>query len=136
MCFRGGARRRQTDRKNRADRSGRRRRRGAGLPGARAAGEPVEFDGWAGFGVANCSYLAPKDDFVHDGGAVDVIWHFHAGQMATADMKTSNARAVFVSCGYGIGTGGYSSNFDDPNRFGGMMRSLTRTLARKAGARG
>ena len=97
-----------------------------------AAPTPVDFEAsWAGFGVANCSYLAPKD-FVRDDGGIDVIWHFHAGQMATRDMKASNARAVFVSCGYGIGTGRYSSTFEDPNRFGAMMKSLVHTLVRKA----
>ncbi|MFO0743005.1 MAG: hypothetical protein U0270_44430 [Labilithrix sp.] len=94
----------------------------------------ASFDGasWAGFGVAHCSYLAPASDFIGEDGGVDVVWHFHAGQMATSDMKASGMRAVFVSCGYGIGTGGYSSNFEDPNRFGAMMRSLTRTISFKA----
>lgn len=94
---------------------------------------PASFEGsaWAGFGVASCSYLAPAD-VIGDDGAVDVVWHFHAGQMATADMKASEMRTVFVSCGYGIGTGGYSSTFEDPNRFGGMMRSLLRTISFKA----
>src|SRR5262249_27528645 len=99
---------------------------------APAEARPVEFDTWAGFGVASCSYLAATNA-VQDDGAVDVIWHFHAGQMATRDMKASNARAVFVSCGYGIGTGGYSSHFDDPGAFTSMMKSLTRTIARKTG---
>lgn len=94
--------------------------------------EPVEYDSWAGFGVASCSYLAPTNP-VNADGSVDVVWHFHAGQMAARDMKASNARAVFVSCGYGIGTGGYSSHFDDPNAFGSMMKRLTATIARKAG---
>ena len=98
------------------------------------ASAPASFEGstWAGFGVANCSYLAPSSDFIGDDDAIDVVWHFHAGQMATADMKASEMRTVFVSCGYGIGTGGYSSNFDDPNRFSGMMRSLLRTVSFKA----
>jgi hypothetical protein len=96
------------------------------------AAASFEGSSWAGFGVASCSYLAPSSDFIADDGAIDVVWHFHAGQMATADMKASGMRAVFVSCGYGIGTGGYSSNFDDPNRFGAMMKSLTRTISFKA----
>lgn len=99
-----------------------------------AAPAPASFEGssWAGFGVASCSYLAPASDFIAEDGAIDVVWHFHAGQMASNDMKESGMRAVFVSCGYGIGTGGYSSHFDDPNRFGAMMRSLVRTIAFKA----
>lgn len=97
---------------------------------------PASFDdsSWAGFGVARCSYLAPSSEFIGEDGAVDVVWHFHAGQMATADMKASGLRAVFVSCGFGngFGTGAYSSTFDDPNRFTAMMKSLTRTIGFKA----
>lgn len=97
------------------------------------APEPVEFGAaFTGFGVANCSYLAPTSEYIGDDGAIDVVWHFHAGQMALADMKASNLRGVFVSCGYGIGTGGYSSTFEDPNRFGTMMKSLTRTIGQRS----
>ena len=104
-----------------------------GGPEPMPAPEPVEFGaGWTGFGVASCSYRAPTSEYIAADGAIDVVWHFHAGQMATADMKTSNLRGVFVSCGYGIGTGGYSSNFDDPQRFGVMMKSLTRTIGQRA----
>lgn len=105
----------------------------APIPAAAAAPD-ASFEGssWAGFGVAGCSYLAPSSDFIAEDGAVDVIWHFHAGQMASADMKASGMPAIFVSCGYGIGTGGYSSRFTDPSRFGAMMRSLTRTISFKA----
>jgi hypothetical protein len=100
-----------------------------------AAFQLASFEGssWAGFGVAKCSYLAPSSSFIGEDGAIDVVWHFHAGQMATADMKSSGMPAVFVSCGYGIGTGGYSSTFDDPNRFDSMMKSLTRTVGQRAG---
>ncbi|MBX3227506.1 MAG: hypothetical protein KIT84_14215 [Labilithrix sp.] len=95
-----------------------------------AVAEPVAFDApFTGFGAAGCSYLAPTSEFIGADGAIDVVWHFHAGQMAAADMKTSGLRAVFVSCGYGIGSGGYSSRFEDPNRFGAMMKSLTRMIA-------
>jgi hypothetical protein len=96
----------------------------------------ASFEGssWAGFGIARCSYLAPTSDFIAEDGAIDVVWHFHAGQMATADMKASGMRAVFVSCGFGsgFGTGAYSSTFDDPSRFTAMMKSLTRTIGFKA----
>lgn len=104
-----------------------------------AAPAPIpsaSFEGssWAGFGVARCSYLAPASEFIAEDGAIDVVWHFHAGQMATADMKASGLRAVFVSCGFGngFGTGAYSSAFDDPSRFTSMMKSLTRTIGFKA----
>lgn len=96
---------------------------------------PMEWSrGWQGFGIAKCSYLAPAhpSDFIADDGSVDVIFHFHAGQMSEREMKASGARAVFVSCGYGIGSGGYSSNFDDPARFGVMIKRLTHTIGAAA----
>ncbi len=87
---------------------------------------------WSGFGVASCSYLAPKAELVGDDGGIDVVWHFHAGQMSEREMRASGVRGVFVSCGYGIGTTGYSRAFDDPSRFRSMMKRLTRTIGNKA----
>jgi hypothetical protein len=48
--------------------------------------------------------------------------------MADRDIRVSGVRGVFVSCGYGIGTGGYSKAFENPKRFGAMMKSLSRTV--------
>jgi hypothetical protein len=93
----------------------------------------VEMErGWKGFGVPNCSYLAPKEDFVADDGSVDVVFHFHAGQMSEREIRTSGVRGVFVSCGYGVGTTGYARNFEDPTRFGWMMKRLTKTIGASA----
>lgn len=90
---------------------------------------------WRGFGVPKCSYLAPvnAEDFIAATGEVDVVFHFHAGQMSEREMKASGARSVFVSCGYGIGSGGYSAAFEDPTRFGWMMKHLLGTISRAKG---
>ena len=87
---------------------------------------------WKGFGVAKCSYLAPREDFIGDDGGVDVVFHFHAGQMSEREMRESGVRGVFVSCGYGIGSGGYARAFADEGRFGFMMKRLTSAIGREA----
>ena len=86
---------------------------------------------WQGFGVSSCSYLAPKEELVAEDGGIDVIFHFHAGQMSEREMRASGVRGVFVSCGYGVGTSGYSRAFQDPSRFSSMMKRLTRTIGKK-----
>lgn len=83
---------------------------------------------WRGFGVAGCSYLAPKGDYVGADGDVDVVFHFHAGQLSEREMRASGVRGVFVSCGYGVGTTGYARAFDDRRRFGRMVKRLTRAI--------
>jgi hypothetical protein len=93
------------------------------------APEPVAFEkGWRGFGTRRCTYLVPKDAYVGADGGIDVVVHFHAGQLAEREMKESGVRGVFVSCAFGIGTGGYTRAFEAPERFGQMMKALTRTL--------
>lgn len=93
----------------------------------------VAFGSWEGFGIAGCSYLAPKDEgLVTEDGGVDVVFHFHAGQMSTRDMVASGVRGVFVSCGYGLGSGSYSKPFESPARFGGMMKRLLATVGKRA----
>src|SRR4051812_32898190 len=56
---------------------------------------PIAFDRWRGLSFG--TYLAPKDDFVTADGGVDVVFHFHAGQMAERQLKESGVNAVFVS---------------------------------------
>jgi hypothetical protein len=90
-------------------------------------------DAWQSFGFAKCTYLAPRDGIVGDDGNVDVVVHFHAGQMSAADMRASGLRGVFVACGYGIGTTGYAHAFDDPRRFGQMLRLLTKSIGKRTG---
>src|SRR5262249_19506347 len=90
----------------------------------------VDYDkDWRGFGVPKCFYLAPRGDFIGKDGAVDVVFHFNAGQMSQKEFRASGVRGVFVSCGYGIGTGGYSKPFEDPRRFGWMMKRLMRQVS-------
>lgn len=91
--------------------------------------EPVTYGAWQGFGVAGCSYLAP--DVLEP--AMDVMFHFHAGQMATRDLKSSGMRGVFVACGYGIGSESYGKPFESPGAFGRMLSRLLATLGRSAG---
>ncbi len=97
---------------------------------AKAPIEPVEMeDAFKGFGVPNCAYLAPKgSEWIRTGGTVDVVFHFHAGQMSERDFRASGVRGVFVSCGYGIGTTGYSRAFAEPTRFGWMMKRLMASI--------
>lgn len=47
-------------------------------------------------------------------------------------MRAAGTRAVFVSCGFGRGGGGYASAFEDPTRFGAMMKLLAREIGRRA----
>ncbi len=92
-----------------------------------AVEEPVPliaYDEWKGFGVRKCSYLAPKGEFVHEDGSVDVVFHFHAGQMSDREIRESGVNGVFVSCGFGVGSAPYANAFADPNRFGQMVTSL------------
>jgi hypothetical protein len=93
----------------------------------------VAYDSWKGFGISKCSYLAPKQDFVRGDGAVDVVFHFHAGQMSEREIRESAVNGVFVSCGFGMGSAPYSNAFADPNRFGQMVTSLMWTLGQEAG---
>lgn len=91
--------------------------------------EPVTFGAWQGFGIAGCSYLAPTALEP----TVDVVFHFHAGQMATRDLKASGMRGVFVACGYGIGSESYGKPFESPAAFGTMLTRLLAALGRSAG---
>jgi len=101
-------------------------------PAAELAAPPVAFDRWRG--VSFGSYLAPKADFVAKDGGVDVVFHFHAGQMAERQMKDSGMNAVFVSCGFGLGSGAYADAFASPHRFGRMLDELVKNLETQTGA--
>ena len=69
-------------------------------------------------------------------GGVDVVFHFHAGQMAERQMKDSGMNAVFVSCGFGIGSGAYADAFASPQRFGRMLDELVKNVETSTGKRG
>ena len=104
-----------------------------GAPVPEKLAQPVAFDRWRG--VSFGSYLAPKSDFVAKDGGVDVVFHFHAGQMAERQMKESGMNAVFVSCGFGLGSGAYADAFASPHRFGRMLDELVKNLETVAGAK-
>lgn len=94
----------------------------------------VEYeDHWHGL-TAGCSYLAPKS--VGESGDVDVVFHFHAGMMSEKELRASGLGAVFVACGFGLGTGPYADTFADPNRFGQMTASLVKSLEKQTGRPG
>ncbi len=95
----------------------------------------VTYESWRGLS-AGCSYLAPKDAGATADGKIDVVVHFHAGQMIEREVKESAGGAVFLSCGYGFGSGPYADAFADPNRFGQMLKSLVSSLERGAGRSG
>ena len=100
----------------------------ATAPAAELVSPEVELDDhWKGLG-AGCSYLAPKGEVGGDDGGVDLVFHFHAGQMSEREMRESGMNAVFVSCGFGIGTGPYAKAFTDPNRFGRIVDTVVRSL--------
>jgi hypothetical protein len=94
---------------------------------------PVPYDRWRGLSFG--TYLAPKSDFIAKDGGVDVVFHFHAGQMAERQMKESGMNAVFVSCGYGIGSGAYAAALADPQRFDRMIAELVKNLESQTGRR-
>jgi len=92
----------------------------------------VRFDdGFQSFGFPKCTYLAPRDGLVARDGGFDALVHFHAGQMSAKDVRASGFRGVFVACGYGVGTTGYARAFEDPRRFGLLLKRLTQTIARR-----
>jgi len=89
-------------------------------------------------GTLHGSYLSPKSaaDFVADDGGFDVVFHFHAGQMSEREMRESGMHAVFVSCGFGIGSGPYSDMFADTYRFDRMLADITNNVAKDTGKPG
>lgn len=88
-------------------------------------------DRWRG--TLHGSYLEPKHSFVADDGGFDVVFHFHAGQMSERQIRESGLNAVFVSCGFGIGSGPYADMFADTNRFERMLADITRNVAKDTG---
>ena len=85
---------------------------------------------WRGLSQG-CSYLAPQGDFLRADGTYDVIFHFHAGMMSEKQFRESGLGAVFVSCGFGIGSGFYSDAFSDTGRFGRMVDALSADIGKQ-----
>ena len=107
---------------------------GAGTVDLVSAPRIEEWQRWRGMSFG--SYLSPKSGFVTDDGGIDVVFHFHAGQMAERQMKESGVNAVFVSCGYGIGSGAYADALANPARFGRMLDELVKNLETQTGRKG
>lgn len=95
---------------------------------------PVTFGSWHGLSFG--AFLSPTSNFVAPDGGVDVVFHFHAGQMATKELKTSGLNAVFVSCGFGMGSGKYSAAFASPERFQRMLDEVVKNLEKTTGKKG
>jgi hypothetical protein len=95
---------------------------------------PIAFDRWRGLSFG--TYLAPQSDFVTQDGGVDLVFHFHAGQMAEKQMKESGVNAVFVSCGFGMGSGSYAKAFESPLRFQRMLDEVIKNLETQTGKKG
>jgi hypothetical protein len=105
------------------------------VPAEAEPSKPIVYGAWDGFGPRGCAYLAPRsarENFVREDGSVDVVFHFHAGQLSDREIRASGVNAVFVSCGWGIGTAPYSDAFADPNRFDGMLRAITRRVGARS----
>lgn len=80
------------------------------------------------------SYLAPADPAVYESGAVDVIFHFHAGHAAESEYRDAAPRAVVVDVTVpGLGTTPYWNLMDDPGRFDRWKAQLVSDLSQHAG---
>ncbi len=91
----------------------------------------AEHDTWAATSFG--AYLPPKGAFYDDDGGYDLIFHFHAGQMAERDWRASHVNAVIVSATFGVGSGAYSDALSPPDRFGAMMAEVTHALRARTG---
>jgi hypothetical protein len=89
-------------------------------------------ENWRGLG-SGCAYLAPTGGVSARDGSVDVVFHFHAGHVTEREMRESGLAAVFVSCGWGQGSGDYAKAFADPTRFDRMTARLIAELAKSSG---
>ncbi len=91
----------------------------------------AEHDVWAGTSFG--AYLPPKGAFYDADGGFDLIFHFHAGQMAERDWRASHVNAVVVSAAFGNGSGAYSDALSSPERFGAMIAEVTAALRARTG---
>jgi hypothetical protein len=74
-------------------------------------------------------YLSPQRDLSKDGGAVDVIFHFHFGREASAAWRTSRTDAVIVSATFGMASRPYERAMRDPQRFDRMIEEVLLAVA-------
>lgn len=102
---------------------------GLAVVASTAHGRAAEHGPWKSFGVAGCAYTAPTTPILGEDGSVDVVFHFHAGQLASRELRATELPAVIVACGWGTGasgTGPYARAFERPERFDAMLRAVVR----------
>ena len=93
------------------------------------APKPTEFANWHGTSFG--SYLPPKGtSFVDETGGVDLVFHFHAAQMADREWRDSTLNAVIVSATFGIGSGYYADALQNPARCSQMVGEVLSQLQR------
>ena len=96
--------------------------------------EDVTFEPkWRGASFA--PYLVPNVDFAKDGGAVDVVFQFHAGMMSEKDWRASHLKAVIISAAFGMGSGPYEDAVRDPARFGRWIDEVLNKLGQSVGTK-
>ena len=94
--------------------------------------EEVDFEPkWRGASFA--PYLVPKIDFAKDGGAVDVVFQFHAGLMSEKDWRAAHLKAVIISAAFGMGSAPYEDALRDPSRFGRWIDEVLAKLGASVG---
>ncbi len=94
--------------------------------------EAVDFEPkWRGASFA--PYLVPKIDFAKDGGAVDVVFQFHAGMMSEKDWRAAHLKAVVISAAFGLGSAPYEDALRDPARFGRWIDEVLTKLGSSVG---
>jgi len=94
--------------------------------------EEVDFDAkWHGTSFG--TYLPPKYDWAKNGGGVDIIFHFHGGQLAEKEWRMSRLKAVVVSVALGIGSSVYEQAFQDPRRFARMIVEVVQSMQAETG---
>jgi hypothetical protein len=94
--------------------------------------EEVDFEPkWRGASFA--PYLVPKVDFAKDGGAVDVVFQFHAGMVSEKDWRAAHLKAVVISAAFGLGSAPYEDALRDPARFGRWIDEVLGKLGTSVG---
>jgi hypothetical protein len=78
------------------------------------------------------AYLAPEIDWSKEDGAVDVVFHFHAGKMADTEWRAAHLKAVVVSATFGMGSAPYDRAMRDPERLARMLEEVLSSLSETA----
>jgi hypothetical protein len=75
------------------------------------------------------AYLAPERDPAKDGGAIDVMFHFHFGREANDSWRASRLDATIVSVTLGMGSAPYEHALRDPERFERWIDEVLASIA-------